>query len=834
MIDKLPPSQERKIIRGIEKAIAYTRSGSSPNDALVKVATEMAFTPEITKRACEAFNKSKTVHVLTNRKSENRAESFDHADPAEVVKSIFGNTEKKASLELPRKDFSFVGMSTTVFQKSASAAKTEPEEAPRTDIFKEGSGIEYRRDMQTRMELLDNFDRQKSLTNQARLLTEESIMKAAENMRYMKDKELKKVAHVVVNRFGTSGAKMLQVVGAKIQRDLPLQKTANGAVLPLQSPYPELDQAIRYARGYSEHKDLLTKMAKEAENFFFEKKAAPTGSDVGEAGKFLMTAAPGFALGAANKAVRGGFGVLHDEVSKWKDIVQTDSKKKLNKILDPSFMASVDRLDNMKGWVNVAADPAIKNYPIQDITEAYNNIINVSPALRDPAMQPALKSMVRRQLAQKQLMDPAEVTQLAELEKNYSDALKKRMEVQKMREEEQLPAPANQYDLEKILGIKTQEEREKASDRSATLGSNIATAMDQGVKQSESNRIAEGLSVKRVEKEIKDQAREEGYVDPIGDAVQTAEDEIATQSALYDAGHVDEFGNKDTEPTDIESTPEQIVAKEQQDEVDTLDAEKKIYGPEGKPEKGAEWSSLDPTVEEEAEEASNALARGQAVDIATEEALKEKGIDQDAGDYEDVPLTAEEQATQNVEGIANQQSVDIATEEALRDAGVDRDAGDYEDVPEGALTRMLRAGQEDADQLDAEAQTPETQNSDWQNIPNTPEQTAANTIQAEQEAIQTEDATIRQRRDADIGGPDTNWQNVQEAPDVQADATDDALANGINNALRISGQHYGEALADVQNRMTRYNPGDPEYPDGWELQLLSPETQRLRAEGRIL
>jgi len=67
MISKLSTAQERKVMRGIDKAISHTRKGISPNKAMIKVARELDFTPEITKRACEAFNKSKSVYVMTNR-----------------------------------------------------------------------------------------------------------------------------------------------------------------------------------------------------------------------------------------------------------------------------------------------------------------------------------------------------------------------------------------------------------------------------------------------------------------------------------------------------------------------------------------------------------------------------------------------------------------------------------------------------------------------------------------------------------------------------------------------------------------------------------------------
>jgi len=268
MIDRLTAADERRVLRGIEKAIALTRGGVSPDDAFVKVARELDLTPELTKRACEAFNKSKSVYVLTTRTAANRAEPFDCADPDKVVGSVFRQASKEASMQFPRKDWSGLGLESPA--PAPAMTKAAAESAP------VANEISDRTALHRRMGALDRFDRQRSLVGQLRLEAEESLAKAAEAMRHMPAHELKKVAHVVVNRFDEHGVNMLKVIAAKIGREMPMTKTANWAVLPLDPPYPHIDRALTKARELVAAKAQLTLLAKEASShFFFLSKPIP-------------------------------------------------------------------------------------------------------------------------------------------------------------------------------------------------------------------------------------------------------------------------------------------------------------------------------------------------------------------------------------------------------------------------------------------------------------------------------------------------------------------------------------------------------------------------------
>jgi len=501
-IERITVAQERRIIRGIEKAIAGTRAGATPDEALAKAAGELGLTPELTKRACEAFNKSKTVHMLSNTPAERRAEPFDHADPVKVLGKVFGPALAKTAAEPPGlvfKDCSAMGLTPAPrLQKVAC----ETAAAPAPDIFKEGSEIDYRRDLRDRMRALDEFDRQRSLVNQLRLQAEDCIAKAAGHMRYMKHAEMAKIAHVVVNRFGGAGAALVRVLGAKLRAELPLEKTAHGAVLPLGSPYPELDEAVRCAREHCRQHARLVKMAEDTAELMGLKKKyltkdaadqnkqnsantalrealdaaranqasaqgtplnpapappeeqlatqlaqtpAPDGAadaeaeeakkakdkssvaeaaaQLGESTANLLGWPIGLGMGAATGAATAGLQTLHDQTLLWRELLADQGSPRPidDELLSPAFRGQLAHVDQLRNWSEVASDPAVSRYPLQDITSAYNNIINVVPQFRSVRMLPAVKAMVRRQLAQSQLMDPAEIVQLAALGKSLAD-----------------------------------------------------------------------------------------------------------------------------------------------------------------------------------------------------------------------------------------------------------------------------------------------------------------------------------------------------------------------------------------------------------------------------
>jgi len=108
MFDKLDKTREQAVVTAIEKIIDNSRH--EPEQSLSKIAAKVlgdteGMTPELARRACEAYNKSKSVFTLQKRASEDRAEDFDLIDSDEVHRLLYGYHQKAAAtLEMPARE----------------------------------------------------------------------------------------------------------------------------------------------------------------------------------------------------------------------------------------------------------------------------------------------------------------------------------------------------------------------------------------------------------------------------------------------------------------------------------------------------------------------------------------------------------------------------------------------------------------------------------------------------------------------------------------------------------------------------------------------------------
>ncbi len=410
MISKMSTAQEQKIIRGVEKAIALTRSGIDPDTALTKVARELGFTPPMTKRACEAFNKSKAVYVLSTLSSKDRAEAYDYVHADKVLPQVFKIEKAASQARLPSGDFSALEPASEPMNKVASMLapkKTEAVKCTREEFLKQASDLQYRADLKKRMGYLDKFAKQRAAVQDARTEAEINLQKAAEQMRYMPDHELRKVAHNVVNKYGSVGSSAIKLLGSKLNKDLPTEKTTHGAILPYQAPYIAIDHAISSARDYVNQEKQLVKVAQEGGEHLFPKEGG-----WGYALTNPVFLATNHVMEALNRA--------HPKVNR-------------DELLTPSFLNELRTIDNENLFTDVAAEDFISKYPLKDVTEAYDNIVNMVPSLATPQKKAALIALVKRQLAQGQLLDPTEIKEYTDLEEAMANTEKARTQAEDIR-----------------------------------------------------------------------------------------------------------------------------------------------------------------------------------------------------------------------------------------------------------------------------------------------------------------------------------------------------------------------------------------------------------------
>jgi len=86
---EISKKDEGRIIEALEKAVKEANKGAAPDEALVKVAEEYGFQPEIIKRMVAAYNTSKTLSHLKSASDDEKAGSFPIASPEVIIERIF-------------------------------------------------------------------------------------------------------------------------------------------------------------------------------------------------------------------------------------------------------------------------------------------------------------------------------------------------------------------------------------------------------------------------------------------------------------------------------------------------------------------------------------------------------------------------------------------------------------------------------------------------------------------------------------------------------------------------------------------------------------------------
>lgn len=418
MVEKLSAADESRIMRALEKAAAMTRTGASPDEALVKSAKELGLNPEMTKVACQAFNKSKSVYMLSKLAADRRGENFDLSDPAKVVGGVFEPKTAAApntSLDNIMKDFSGLGLmpkaacAISLLQKQASVSE------PVSDTQRD---FEYKRSMRETLRALDTFDKLRRDMEMRKTAAELSVQDACDRLARTRRPELEKLARVIVNRYGADGERFMRVAQAKIGVELDLRKTAAAAAIPAREPYFSVVRSMEAMESYNAAKNHLEGVAREALRPM--PKAAADGVSP------LLQAPLGAAWGAAVSPFAIASGVLPEQASKWQELAAGGGKPEeaISEALDPIMIKKLENMDLEDAWVEMSKDKFIASHPRGKVLSAISDVVNVMPSLKVAHNKPLLTAMVRKQLAQGGAIDPVEVGQLATTEKSLRQSEK--------------------------------------------------------------------------------------------------------------------------------------------------------------------------------------------------------------------------------------------------------------------------------------------------------------------------------------------------------------------------------------------------------------------------
>lgn len=412
-VKKLDKGLEQSVMSAIEQII--DNSKHMPDTDLNKIAADVfenfdGMTPQLVKRACEAFNKSKSIHTLSKRASEDRGEDFPLIDSQAVVNKIFGYHKKEASanFEMPARTLqdNMLDMQQGMSKVASDWGHTVIEEDPRVldrAIIRETEAVERG---------IAKVREKAFIHKQA---GEDAIRRICQVVRRMHPKPMMKVARLAVNRYGDDGERLMKLVGAFTKTEFPLHKTAAAAIFPLEEPYTSLTIAIDEARAFKHFDSMLEKIAAIGDTWDTIKKNVSRGTEEAAAGAVLDT--PGAVARAASTGIKGAASKLLDPVIDFaKSPVYQQLTKEVEVGKDGPFDASLrNRLSQLRAtqaFVDVAADDFAKDYPIDDTVQAYNNVVGAMPELLDPKYGPWLKSLVRQQLVQGNVYDSATIKDL--------------------------------------------------------------------------------------------------------------------------------------------------------------------------------------------------------------------------------------------------------------------------------------------------------------------------------------------------------------------------------------------------------------------------------------
>jgi hypothetical protein len=369
-------------------------------------------TPELVRRACEAYNKSKSVHTLQKRAADDRAEEFPLIDSDLVINQVYGYHQKAAmgfELNPPT-------LQDNLLQLHEGLKKVAADDAETNELDDRAISRQIYR---TRKDIEKQIERFHAKVASHRERSESAMHRVCQIIRRLPDRQIQKVARLTVNRYGDDGVRFMKIIGAFTENEFPLQKTAAAAIFPLEEPYTSVSIAIDEARTYSHYDKVLKKIAGPA--WEANKQAAKDA--------WVNTlSAEGFVPGL----VRGGGTALKTvsrrlldpvvELAKAPVIEQLQKGKtmKRDEVFGPELRNQLQQLQAQQSFIEVASDDFTKDYPIDDILQAYNNVVGTTPDMLDPKYTPWLKALVREQLVQGNVYDAATIRQIQEIGKDIS------------------------------------------------------------------------------------------------------------------------------------------------------------------------------------------------------------------------------------------------------------------------------------------------------------------------------------------------------------------------------------------------------------------------------
>jgi len=442
MAEKLSRQDQSRLLTALDEISDLLENGSSPNDAVVKVAQEHKIPAGHVRPLIHALNTGRAnFHRKTAESVLEKASSISLADPDIILERLYPSQHKSAATYHQQRviavDYDLPPPSLTpspALCKQASDITTQtPPAYPREDT----------RDARRIFSALQDFDRlctekEITLTDCQRKLA--SCYQEVDAL--VRRNGLTCWSEVRANLEAGFGAPA-RMVCQHLERDYPqLQKQAQQKsyqpLNPHQSPYRELCQLLDQLTEYRQHKRAYTQLRNDpgyhklAERFRPWTKEAKKEEDGGGGGAGGVGKGMGKLLGGVVKGTgsllpsgREGLGNAWETVGRsfLDNQVYPDMERRelsgLEDLMDPQHEAMLLQA-RTKAMLHdfLANDPVISEYDPEEVLRSFNELQQMAPyAISQPAL---VRAVLRKYLAQGGV-DTHELGQLTTTEKELQE-----------------------------------------------------------------------------------------------------------------------------------------------------------------------------------------------------------------------------------------------------------------------------------------------------------------------------------------------------------------------------------------------------------------------------
>lgn len=434
MAKPLSPQTEAKLMSAVEKTANYVADGLDPNDAIVKAAQDCGISQGAIQLVVHAYNTGRTTKQrLQGQDALEKSAEFALADTDVVLEKLYPQTVKTAAARQlatavdpgyfcsPRAVLGRRDAPVMIKVAAATPATSLPVEPLAAVKKANASVVQLRRDL----------EQQRGQLSATRDKFAAAVDALTDYFRRPNAVPLRQVHETAALLYGQPATDLL----SHIANGRPgFDKLAN--VHPrrdddaTQAPYTYLGQALALATDVANQRTAFEKQAQAVEQqaevllrpFVQPSLASPSILDP-------VTCSPDgekqAGLGSGLLGVAGTMSLLNDVTGDIaKGVTPRDSgdmaKSQLANLTDPEHEAKLRSLDTQSNLTDlITRDDVLKGYHPEEISEAFNDIVQLSPRIADQKL--LLQAALRKRLQQGSL-DQFELDQMLGME----DKLRKR------------------------------------------------------------------------------------------------------------------------------------------------------------------------------------------------------------------------------------------------------------------------------------------------------------------------------------------------------------------------------------------------------------------------